>query len=199
MRLRLLPAALACLSLAACAGSYGPETYRYPSGYAHLDTTPISSPLGYKATPEQEQADSARREQNAQAWRDAARDVLAPVLSGLNVSAPIGVTTERGFSPLNASFANYVRDVLVEQGYLVGLPKETAQTLMVSANPGANPTQDPLTLSVRAVQNGLETAQNTNAYGIPSQIVETPRLAGFSVTPAVGPLPRAPYDNLNQN
>lgn len=194
----LVPVAL-CLSLTACAGSYWPDATRYPSGYTHLDTTPLSSPLGYDRTPAQEQADAAKRTENAAAWKDATRDVLAPVFSGLDVSAPIGVTTEGGFSPLNASFANYVRDVLVEQGYLVGLPGETAQTLSIRATPGKDAPNDALTLTVRTLQNNLQTAANSGIYPIPAQVIETPRLAGFSVTPATGRQPRGPYDVLNQN
>ena len=128
---------LSCvLALAACNLGKTFENYQMPTGYAYLDTTPISSPHGYTKT--QDQEDAARDEIAAHAdeWKKAVLSALGPISSVLDMSQPIAVMAEPPLTPLNSAAANYTREVMIGMNYLTALPADTTQVVHVDAERG---------------------------------------------------------------
>lgn len=191
---RPLLACLLCLPMAACSTWYWPDTYYYPKGYTNHDITPISTPHGYNRTREQEKAFSTTIETNADAWRNAVADVTTSLMPGLDMNRPVAVAVDGGFSPLNASAANYMRDMLVKQTYTVALEGDATQVIHLKAVPDK---AGGVALSAVLALNGKTIAQEKGVYDIPHQLVETSRLPGFTTHPVPAPAPRTPYDHLN--
>lgn len=189
--------ACSALSLSACSNWYWPDTNFYPKGYTDHDMTPVATPHGYNRSGAAEQRMKIEDAQNADAWRNALATVLLPVTSALDANRPVAITTSGGFSPLNASAANYLRDLLVKMGYLVALPSEANQAIAISATPavdGGGMTD------LRATVMRGETAaiSNTGTFAIPHQIVETSRMPGMTTYPAVGPKTKPLAETYNE-
>jgi hypothetical protein len=66
-----------------------------------------------------------------EAWRDGIAKAIMPISSVLDMSIPVAVVAEPPLSPLNASVANYTRDLMVDMSYLVTRPEETTQHVLV--------------------------------------------------------------------
>ncbi len=183
-------ALLALLSLSACSGAYSPDTYTYPTGYAHHDTTPISSPHGYKKTITEEMAIKAEIDGNAAAWRDGLAQVLMPIAPALDMNTPVAVRAVPALTPMNASAANYLRDLLIDMSYLTALEGETDQVVVIQAAQSAEkttPTSADVTLQVWRGVNKL--AEQAGKIATPYQDLPLlPRLPGLSHIPTQGPV-----------
>jgi hypothetical protein len=177
--------ACSALSLSACSNWYWPDTYFYPKGYTEHDVTPVATPHGYNRSGAAEQRMKIEDAQNADAWRNALATVIGPVTSALDANRPVAITTAGGFSPLNASAANYLRDLLVKMGYLVALPSESNQAIAIAATPatdGGGMTD----LRATVMRGDRSAISNAGTFAIPHQLVETSRMPGMTTYPAVG-------------
>lgn len=190
--------ASASLLLSACSHAYLPDAYTYPTGYVHHDTTPISSPHGYDKSIADETAYKTGIVTNAIEWHDGLAAILTPITGALDMNTPVAVVMDPGITPLNASAANYLRDLLIDMGYLTALANETGQVITVSAKPGEVAGTIHTTLAVR--RNNTELTRHAGVMTMTKQAAEVDRLPGFTRHPATGPVPDTrPWHNLNQN
>lgn len=189
-------AALSVLAITACSHAYLPDAYTYPTGYTHHDITPISSPHGYNKTLADETAFKGTIADNREAWRNGLATILMPLAPALDMNTPVAVVMDPGLTPLNASAANYLRDMLVAMSYLTALPSETDQHVILSAWPVRSQTDMyDVTLSVRRGDAVIATHHGT--INVPHQMAETPRLPGFSRHPVTGPSANPPGTRFN--
>lgn len=105
-----------------------------PTGYTHLDTTPISTPHGYNKTQDQEDAVRDKIATHADGWKGAVLNALTPISSVLDMSQPVAVVAAPPLTPLNSAAANYAREVMIGMNYLTALPADTTQIVHVDGN-----------------------------------------------------------------
>ena len=107
------------------------ENYHMPTGYTHLDTTPISTPHGYNKTQNDEDAARDTIAEHADGWKGAVINALTPISSVLDMSQPVAVVAAPPLTPLNSAAANYAREVMISMNYLTALPSDTTQIVYV--------------------------------------------------------------------
>jgi hypothetical protein len=190
--------ALAALSLSACSLERWPDSLIFPTGYTNHDMTPLSSPHGYNRTTAEETADAAKAATLADSWRNGLGPVLSAVAPALDMHRPVSIISSGGASPLNTSAVNYTRDMMVKMGYLIALPSEANQSVVIHATPSpVGPDQIDLTASAARMDQIIATKSTT--FAAPNQITGTSRLPGFTTYPATGQTPRdtTSYGRLN--
>lgn len=104
------------------------------TGYRYHGTTPLSKPHGYNKTIEQEIAQRHVITRNADAWKDAAGAALSAIIHNLNKKTPLAVIPANSDDVHDQVAVHYVRDILLEQDFLVGLIEDTSQYIMVDVN-----------------------------------------------------------------
>lgn len=190
--------ALSLFVLSACSGAYWPDAYTYPTGYTHHDSTPISSPHGHSKNIPEENTFKQGIKDNAEAWRNGLAITITPLTSAMEMNTPVAVVMDPGITPLNASAANYLRDLLVDMGFLTSLPDETAQILLLSAK-RAETGPDQIIVSVTLRYNNMTIGQNEGTFTVPDQLVEAARLPGYTKTPVQGPVQKTKlWQTLNR-
>lgn len=201
------------LVLASCSMGKMFENYRVPTGWAHLDTTPISTPHGYNKTPAQEDAVRDVQAADADAWKNGIASAIMPISSVLDMNQPVAVVAEPPLTPLNASAANYARELLVDMSYLIALPQDTGQQVLVSASRASTPKDqqsqgaDHVALTVSVVRDTITYASRTVDIVVPRQAAEAGFIPDLSFihggvsTPAspptvgAGTMPPKPYND----
>jgi hypothetical protein len=172
MTLRWLALAGACFTLSACSMAEYFQNYQVPTGWAHSDGTPISTPHGYNKTPAQEAQVTQIIDVDREAWRNGIASAIMPISSVLDMNQPVAVVAEPPLSALNASAANYTADLMVEMSYLVTRPTETTQHVVVEATRTGDPKDNLVKLQLAIVRDGIKYAQRTIDIVVPPQAAE---------------------------
>lgn len=170
------------LVLTSCSVGEFFENYRVPTGWAHLDTTPISTPHGYNKTSIDEDAVRDVQAVDANAWLNGIATALMPISSVLDMTQPVAVVATSPLTPLNASAANYTRDLLINMSYLIALPQDTPQHVHVSATRTGKTDDNQVTLNVQVVRNDIVYASRMVDITVPRQAAENIYLPNFSLT-----------------
>jgi hypothetical protein len=198
---RLTPALLAltsALSLAACAGQW-PDWVELPRGYAGASYTPISRPHAYDRTVADERADMRKQHINAIAWQRTMDIALPDLAAHLDMAQPIALSTSGGPNPAALSASNYLREQLIERGFLLGVTGETSQIIDVLAAP-SNMGKDMVDLTLNISRAGQLISSHPITAQIPGLVTESNRMPGFTTYPvAVPDAPVAPLDNDHFN
>jgi hypothetical protein len=167
------------LVLTACSTSKMFEGYRVPTGWAHLDRTPISTPHGYHKTAAEEEAVRDVQAVDADAWKNGIAAAIMPISSVLDMNQPVAVVADPPLTPLNASAANYARELLVDMSYLIALPGDTVQTVRVGAARTSTPKDQAVVganhvaLTVSVVRDNIVYASRTVDVMVPRQAAES--------------------------
>lgn len=169
-----------------------------PKGYAHLDSTPLSSPHGYKIDPVRDDRIKRERSENTSDWEKAATDLVArltPVLSGR--PSEIAIIPAKSITPTSGAFDFALRNALTKQGFIIS-PDARALTVLkydAQITPNSRLREDAfLDLSARLSDNIRDFAEVKGTYKIRYQDIEIAKLPGFTKQPTPGivvkPLPR---------